>query len=120
MLATVTARAADVVELPAASRARAVSWWFPLAVAVVSQDVAYGAVVSSALSGAPSSRNCTPTTPTLSAALAPTATVADTVAPAVGALMSTVGAVVSGAGVVTGAGVDWAERFPAVSRARTV
>jgi hypothetical protein len=119
-LATVTVRTADVVEFPAASRARAVSWWVPFAVAVVSQEVVYGAAVSSPLSGAPSSRNCTPTTPTASVAVAPTDTVPETVAPGVGALMSTTGGVVSGAGVVAGAGAVWAERLPAASRARTV
>ena len=43
-----------------------------------------------------------------------------TVAAGAGAPMSTVGAVVSGAGVVAGAGVDGPERLPAASRARTV
>ena len=44
---------------------------------------------------APSSWNCTPTTPTLSEALAETVTVPETVAPDVGDVMLTVGAVVS-------------------------
>src|SRR5438876_729432 len=43
----------------------------------------------------PSSLNCTPRTPTLSAALAETVTVPATVAPAVGAVMVTVGGVTS-------------------------
>ena len=44
---------------------------------------------------APSSWNCTPATPTLSEALAETVTVPETVAPEVGDVMLTVGAVVS-------------------------
>ena len=43
----------------------------------------------------PSSLNWTPTTPTLSEALADTVTPPETVAPAAGALMETVGGVVS-------------------------
>ena len=46
----------------------------------------------------PSRRNCTPKTPTLSKALAETVTVPATVAPSAGAVMFTVGAVVSGGG----------------------
>ena len=93
--ATVAATAADVVWLPAASRARAVSVCEPLAVAVVFQLTEYGAVVSSAPSATPSSRNCTPATPTLSDAVAETVTVPDTVLPAAGAVTDAVGAVVS-------------------------
>src|SRR5690348_8798591 len=44
----------------------------------------------------PSSWNCTPATPTLSEAFAVTPMVPETVAPAVGELIDTVGAVVSG------------------------
>ena len=47
----------------------------------------------------PSTLNCTPTTPTLSAAVAANDTDPDTVAPAAGAVTDTVGAVVSLVGV---------------------
>ena len=63
---TVTLTGAEVVVFGAASRARAVSVWAPFAVAVVSHETEYGDVVSSAPRLFPSSRNCTPTTPTLS------------------------------------------------------
>src|SRR5439155_11845043 len=57
----------------------------------------YGLAVSSAPRFAPSTLNCTPTTPTSSLAVAETVTaVPDTVAPAAGAVTETVGAVVSG------------------------
>src|SRR5438552_2324842 len=55
----------------------------------------YGAVVTSAPRLAPSSLNCTPTTPTLSVALAETVTVPETEAPATGAVMETAGGVAS-------------------------
>ena len=58
----------------------------------------YRAVVSSAPSGVPPSRNCTPTTPTLSDALALTVTLPETVALLAGAVIETVGGVVSGGG----------------------
>ena len=61
----------------------------------VFQVIAYGAVTSSAPNGAPSSRNCTPTTPTLSLAVALMGTAPLTVAPPIGAEMATVGAVTS-------------------------
>ena len=47
VLATLTAMPEDSVELPAASRARAVSVWLPLVSVRVSHVRAYGAVVSS-------------------------------------------------------------------------
>ena len=52
-------------------------------------------MVSSAPRLAPSSWNCTPTTPTLSEAVAETVTVPETVAPELGDVTLTVGAVVS-------------------------
>src|SRR5437879_13391865 len=55
----------------------------------------YGALVTSAPRLTPSSLSCTPTTPTLSVALAETVTVPETVAPAAGAVIDTVGGVVS-------------------------
>jgi hypothetical protein len=51
--------------------------------------------VSSASSGLPFAKNCTPLTPTLSAAVAVMVTVPDTVAPLAGPVIATVGAVVS-------------------------
>src|SRR5579862_8493922 len=64
----------------------------------------YGLEVSSLPRLALFSSNCTPATPTLSAALALTVTVPLTEAPLAGAVMDTVGAVVSGAGTA-GAGL---------------
>src|SRR5256886_9178599 len=90
LLATVTLMLAEVVALPAASRAMALSVWAPLGTVVVFQETEYGATRSSAPRLAPSSLNCTPTTPTLSAAAAETVTVFETVAPASGALIETV------------------------------
>src|SRR3989442_15005540 len=104
-LLTVTVTAADVVELPAASRATAASVWVPLVPVVVVQETAYGAVVASPPRVAPSSLNCTPTTPTLSVALAVTEVGPLTVAPPAGAASETVGRVVSFPTItVTGAG----------------
>src|SRR5436190_2007738 len=83
-LNTVTVTAAEVVRLPAASRATAVSVCEPLLAVVVFQETEYGAAASSTPRLAPSSRNCTPTTPTLSEALAVTLVVPPTVAPETG------------------------------------
>src|SRR3989442_14686171 len=94
-LLTVTVTPAEVVDFPAASRATAVSVWLPFVAVVVVQETEYGAVVASAPTFAPSSLNCTPTTPTLSVAVAVTVTAPDTVAPRVGAVRATVGGVVS-------------------------
>jgi hypothetical protein len=92
---TVTDTGADVVVLPAASEAVAVNVYVPFATVVVSQLIAYGAVVSAAPRFAPFSLNCTAVTPTLSLAVALTVTVPDTVAPLAGAVTDTVGGVVS-------------------------
>src|SRR4051812_19258161 len=73
-LLTVTDRAADVVVLPAASRATAVRLWAPLAAVVVFHETEYGDVVSSAPIWVVPSMNFTPTTPTLSDAVADTVT----------------------------------------------
>src|SRR5213593_1686586 len=94
-LSTVTLTALAGAVLPAASRAMAVKLWEPLATRVVFQEIAYGAAVTSAPKLTPSSLNCTPTTPTLSVALAETVIVPETVALAAGAVMETVGGVVS-------------------------
>src|SRR6266571_327993 len=94
-LDTVTVTAKEVAWLPAASRAVAASVCEPFAILVVSRATEYGAAVSSAPSTAPSNRNCTPATPTLSEASALTLIVPDTVAPFAGAVIDTVGGVVS-------------------------
>src|SRR5205823_1477104 len=78
-LFTVTVTGADVVVLADGSRTTAVSVWLPLPIVVEFQLIVYGAAVSSAPRLAPSSLNCTPTTLTLSAAVAETATVPFTV-----------------------------------------
>src|SRR5207302_8784960 len=114
----VTVTGADVVRLPAPSRATAVRVWAPLAAAVVSLAVALPILVSSAPRLAPSSWNCTPTTPTLSEALALTVIVLPTVLPDVGAVIATAGAVVPFE-TVTVTAVEVAT-FPAASRARAV
>src|SRR5438876_4633650 len=98
---TVTLTAAEVAVLPAASRATAVKLWLPFALKVVFQETEYGAVVTSTPRFAPSSLNCTPTTPTLSVAFAETVTAPDTVAPVAGAVIDTAGGVVSGTGLFT-------------------
>src|SRR5439155_27373878 len=118
-LATGTVTAADVVALPAASRARAVSVCDPLVVVVVFQLTAYGALVPSAPRAAPSRKNWTPATPTLSEAVAVTATGPETVAPLAGAVMLTVGGVVSALATVTVTAAD-VVALPAASRARAV
>src|SRR5262249_32539082 len=98
-LLTVTVTACEVVVLPAASRATAVSVCAPLTNAVVFHDVVYGLAVASAPTFDPSILNWTPTTPTLSVAVAEiAAVVAGTLAPAAGAVIETVGGVVSPVG----------------------
>src|SRR5207245_2084060 len=95
-LATVIVTGAEVVRLPAASRATAARVCGPLPSVLASIEIEYGAAVSSAPMLAPSTLNWTPATPTLSAALAVTVTVPETVAPLAGEVMLTVGGVVSG------------------------
>ncbi|OLC50432.1 MAG: hypothetical protein AUH43_04990 [Acidobacteria bacterium 13_1_40CM_65_14] len=95
VLLTVTVTGVDVVVLPAASRATAVNEWLPFDVVVVSHANEYGLVVSSAPRLAPSNVNCTPATPRLSDAFADTVTLVETVAPLAGAVIDTVGGVVS-------------------------
>src|SRR6266516_3901142 len=99
-LDTVTVTGAEVVRLPAASRATALIVCEPLLAVAVFQETEYGALVSSAPKFAPSILNCTPATPTLSEALAVTVTVADTVCPLLGEVMLTAGGVVSGGGAL--------------------
>src|SRR5213594_3558181 len=102
-LSTVTLTALVGAVLPAASRATAVTECAPFAAVEVIQARAYGAAVTSAPRLAPSSLNCTPTTPTLSEALAETATTPETMAPEVGAVIDTVWGVVSPGGGGRGA-----------------
>src|SRR5688572_13206148 len=116
-LATVTVTGAEVVRLPAASRATAVRVCDPFVVLLVFQGAEYGAVVTS-VPALPSRKNCTPATAVSSSALALTVIVPDTVSPEAGELMLTVGGVLSLATVtVTGAEVV---RLPAASRATAV
>src|SRR5436305_13819487 len=67
----------------------------PSATSVVSHDSPNGPAVSSAPTPPPSTVNWRPATPTLSDAVAPSATVPDTVAPSVGAVSATLGAIAS-------------------------
>src|SRR5688572_19446632 len=116
-LATVTVTGAEVVRLPAASRATAVSVCDPLVAVFVFHGAVNGALVTS-VPGLPSRKNCTPVTAVSSSALAVTVIVPDTVSPETGELMLTVGGVLSLATViVTGAEVV---RLPAASRATAV
>src|SRR5436309_7315434 len=115
-LSTVTLTALAGAVLPAASRATAVTECFPWAAVEVIQARVYGAAVTSAPRFAPSSLNCTPTTATLSVALAETVIVPATVAPAAGAVIATVGGVVSGGAAVVNVTSADVARFPAASR----
>jgi len=99
VLLTVTETDAEVVWLPAASRATAVSVWLPFVTDVVFQETENGAEVFSAPKFVPSSLNWTPTTPTLSEAVAKTVIeLPETVLPDAGAVIDTVGGVVSAGG----------------------
>src|SRR5438445_4390674 len=98
-LATLTLTAADTLLLPAASRATAVRPCVPSEAVVVSQEIEYGPVASSGPRLAPSSLNCTPTTPTLSLAFAVTRTASDTLAFAAGEVIDTDGGVASPTGI---------------------
>src|SRR5207245_5552451 len=102
---TVTVTEEEVPVLLAASRATALRVWLPGAAVVVSHGTEYGAVVSSAPRGAPSSWNWTPTTPTSSEALAVTAMLPVTVAPALGAVRLAEGGVGEGRGARGGRAV---------------
>src|SRR5688572_22591750 len=100
-LATVTATPGELVELPNASKAAAVSVAAPLATPPVAQSTLNGVVVSLPISVVvlpTRTENTMRATPTLSLAIAETATVPLTVAAAAGALSATlVGATMSGA-----------------------
>ena len=76
--------------------------WAPFAAPSVSQSSPYGGTTSSVPSSLPSSRNCTPSTPTLSLALAVMVMTSSTVAPSPGAVMATLGGVGSaGSGLLS-------------------
>src|SRR5262249_7090075 len=94
-LKTVTVTGAEVTTLPDKSRATAVNTRVPFPARLESQVIENGLVVSSAPRFAPSSLNCTPATPTLSDAEAETVMLPVTAAPFAGALIETVGGVVS-------------------------
>src|SRR2546422_4803396 len=96
-LLTVTLTAAEVVRLPAPSRATAVRVWLPLVAVVVFQETAYGTAETSAIRVTPSSMNCTPTTPTLSEAVAEKLVVPEASLAAVGAGAAAIRAVGLGA-----------------------
>ena len=81
--------------LPAASRATALSVCEPFDERRGVQSTEYGLAVSADPTLAPSTRNCTLCTPTLSEAVAVTVTVPRRSRPAAGALIDTFGAVVS-------------------------
>jgi hypothetical protein len=101
-LLTLIVIVAEGVLLPAASLATAVRVWLPLAREVVLRVVEYGEVVSKEPRLEPSSLNWTLATPTLSEAVAETLTLApETVALLVGAVIETVGGVVSGGTLLT-------------------
>jgi hypothetical protein len=119
-LDTVTVTGAESVELLDVSRARATIVCVPLGTAVVSQLMLYGDVVSSLPSATLSMRNVTPPTAALSDALALIVTVPESGVAPVGAVMETVGPVVSCARVVAPAGADGLEVFAAASTACTV
>src|SRR3954464_14455571 len=95
--ATVTDTDAAVVVLPALSRAIAVSTCVPFTDVAEFQKIEYGGEGTSRPRSAPSSRNCTPATPTLSWAAALIETTPVTVAAAAGAVIDTTGAWTSGA-----------------------
>ncbi len=115
---TVTVTVVEVLVLPLASRATAVSAWLPLATPLVVQACVYGEAVSSAPRFVPSSLNWTPATPTLSVAVAFTSIVPLTVAPFAGDEMATVGAVVSAVTTAEACG-EAAPTLPAASSAVT-
>src|SRR5256885_1446843 len=120
--ATITVTGAEVVRLPAASRATALIVCEPLLAAAVFQVTEYGAGVSSAPKLTPPVLNCTRATPTLSEAVAFSVTVSDYGSAFHGDLLSSPGRLSSGGGgggafatvTVTGAEVV---RLPAASRA---
>jgi hypothetical protein len=115
--ATVTGTPAEVMVLPAVSRARAVRVWEPSVTVVVFQVTEYGAVVSVPISVVVSTKKSTAATPAVSEAVALTGVGPETGAPLAGSVTATVGPVVS---MVTLSAPDGAEGFPAASVAVAV
>src|SRR5258706_14328532 len=92
---------ADVVKLPAASRATAVKVYHPLGTVLVSAETREGAAVTSVPRLMPLYLNCTPATPRLSDAVALTVIVPVTLDPAAGEVTLTGGGVASGGSCVS-------------------
>src|SRR5688572_7922758 len=99
---TVTDTTAEVARLPAASRATAERRCTPSETERLFHERLYGVEVFSEPTLASSTRNCTPTTPMLSEALAEITTLLpDTVELLAGAVIATVGLLVSGVALPT-------------------
>ena len=105
-LLTVTATREEVVVRPAVLRAIAVSECDPSTTVVVSHEIEYGDVVTSAPRLTPSSWNWTPATPPASDAAALTATLPTTFVPATGDVSETVGGGVGGGTGAAPAGLN--------------
>jgi len=90
----------------------------PFVAVAVLQERVYGLVVTSAPNAVPSRRNCTPATTTLSVEVAIMVIVPDTEEPVGGAVIVTVGEVVSAMAVPL-ASFDAALKFPVASFAST-
>lgn len=117
LLLTKTVRAADVVTLPAASRAIALRVCAPLTAPAVFQLMAYDAVVSGLPRLTPLSVNCTDAIPTLSEADAEIVTTPLTAAPLDGDVRLTDGATVSATELLTVTVRDDVLVLPDASRA---
>jgi hypothetical protein len=98
VFATRTDTGDDVATFPAASRETARMVVVPFVDDAVFHVNSYGALTSSGPNWTPFRKNRTPETPTLSEEDAVTVTIPETVEPLVGAVMATVGGVVSGGG----------------------
>jgi hypothetical protein len=120
-LSTVMFTAAEVAELFAASRARAVNTGAPCVAVDVSHEVESGEVSPQPLSGCHREGTAQPTRPTLSDAVAATLIAPETVASLVGAVSETVVAFLPGgeARVVPLTTADLCESLPAASKALT-
>src|SRR5574337_309518 len=92
-LETVTLTGTLAAVIPAKSRATAVRTWLPFVNVMVFSETEYGARMTSDPILLPSTLNCTPAIPTLLVAVADTVIVPETVVPAAGAVMDTVGGV---------------------------
>ena len=106
------------MELLVVSLAMADQVWLPLATVAVLHVNEYGAVVNGAPKVAPSKRNCTLATATLSVAVAETVIDPETELPLDGAVIDTEGAIVSAAEMPL-ASPEVALKFPAASWAVT-